>query len=74
MKPRNYIYIYVHAYVCVCVCVCVCVGLNPSLLHLLHWQSGSLPQVPPGKPMCVYISICVCVCVCVCVFDNFLYS
>jgi len=26
-------------------------GLNPSLLHLLHWQAGSLPLVPPGKPL-----------------------
>ena len=25
-------------------------GLNPRLLCLLHWQVGSLPQVPPGKP------------------------
>ena len=25
-------------------------GLNPSLLHLLHWQAGSLPAEPPGKP------------------------
>ena len=25
-------------------------GLNPHLLHLLHWQAGSLPLVPPGKP------------------------
>ena len=25
-------------------------GLNPSLLGLLHWQAGSLPLVPPGKP------------------------
>ena len=23
---------------------------NPSLLRLLHWQAGSLPLVPPGKP------------------------
>ena len=53
-------------------CVCVCVGLKPSLLHLLHWQTGSLPLAPPGKPICIYK--CVCVCVCVCVFDNFLYS
>ena len=22
-------------------------GLNPCLLHLLHWQPGSLPLVPP---------------------------
>ena len=27
-------------------------GLNPSLLHLLHWQVGSLPLAPPGKPTC----------------------
>ena len=26
-------------------------GLNPRLLGLLHWQAGSLPLVPPGKPM-----------------------
>ena len=25
-------------------------GLNPCLLHLLHWRAGSLPLVPPGKP------------------------
>ena len=24
-------------------------GLNPSLLHLLHWQTASSPLVPPGK-------------------------
>ena len=24
-------------------------GLNYHLLHLLHWQVGSLPLVPPGK-------------------------
>ena len=24
-------------------------GLNPYLLHLLHWQVGSLPLAPPGK-------------------------
>ena len=26
-------------------------GLNPSLLHLLHWQAESLPLVPPGKSL-----------------------
>ena len=26
-------------------------GLNPHLLCLLHWQVGSLPLVPPGKPL-----------------------
>ena len=27
-------------------------GWNPefNLLHLLHWQAGSLPLAPPGKP------------------------
>ena len=25
-------------------------GIEPSLLCLLHWQAGSLPLVPPGKP------------------------
>ena len=25
-------------------------GLNPHLLHVLHWQVGSLPLVPSGKP------------------------
>ena len=25
-------------------------GSNPSLLYLLHWQAGSLPLAPPGKP------------------------
>ena len=25
-------------------------GLNLGLLLLLHWQMGSLPLVPPGKP------------------------
>ena len=24
-------------------------GLNLCLLHLLHWQMGSLPLAPPGK-------------------------
>ena len=25
-------------------------GIHPSLLHLLHWEAGSLPLAPPGKP------------------------
>ena len=25
-------------------------GSNPSLLHLLHWQVGSLPLAPPEEP------------------------
>ena len=24
-------------------------GWNPHLLHLLHWQEGSLPLAPPGS-------------------------
>ena len=29
-------------------------GSNPSLLHLLRWQAGSLPLELPGKPnVCV---------------------
>ena len=26
-------------------------GSNPRLLHILHWQVGPLPLVPPGKPV-----------------------
>ena len=25
-------------------------GLNPHLLHLLHWHVGYLPLAPPAKP------------------------
>ena len=25
-------------------------GLNPHILHLLHWQAGSSSLAPPGKP------------------------
>ena len=25
-------------------------GSNPRLLYLLHWQAGSFPAEPPGKP------------------------
>ena len=28
-------------------------GIEPVSLSLLHWQLGSLPQVPPGKPKVV---------------------
>ena len=24
-------------------------GIEPRVLHLLHWQAGSLPLAPPGK-------------------------
>ena len=32
-------------------------GIEPLLLCPLHWQAGSLPLSPPGKPMnaCHYI-------------------
>ena len=36
-------------------------GSNPRLLCLLHWQAGSLPLVPPGKPplkLLNYIFLC----------------
>ena len=26
-------------------------GSSPRLLRLLHWQVGSLPLAPPGKPL-----------------------
>ena len=41
---------------------------NPFLLCLLHWQAGSLPLVPPGKPKCPLMQVKLCVCVCVCVY------
>ena len=25
-------------------------GIEPTFLSLLHWQAGSLPLAPPGKP------------------------
>ena len=30
-------------------------GSNPSLLRLQHWQAGSLPLVPPGKPSSFFL-------------------
>ena len=30
-------------------------GLNPHLLHLLHWQANSLPLVAPGKATVSFI-------------------
>ena len=32
-------------------------GSNQCLWQLLHWQAGSLQLVPPGKPICMYISL-----------------
>ena len=31
--------------------ICLTQGSNPRLQSLLHWQAGSLPLAPPGKPM-----------------------
>ena len=31
-------------------------GSNPYLLCLLHWQAGSWPLAPPGKPL-IFISL-----------------
>ena len=31
-------------------------GSNPHLLCLLHWQMGSLPLAPPGKPTLIHKS------------------
>ena len=39
--------------------------LNPCLLSLLHWQTGSSALAAPGKPnslyrhMCIYIYVCI---------------
>ena len=33
--------------------------LNPHLLCVLHWQAGSLPLVPPGKPDHQTVSVAV---------------
>ena len=32
-------------------------GSSPHLVHLLHWQVGSLPLTPPGKPWYVLESL-----------------
>ena len=32
-------------------------GSNLLLLCLLHWQAGSLPLAPPGKPVSRFISL-----------------
>ena len=31
-------------------------GSNTCLLSLSHWQAGSLPLAPPGKPIYIYLS------------------
>ena len=37
-------------------------GSNPHLLCLLHWQVGSLPLTPPGKPMDAEVTVCMRAC------------
>ena len=32
-------------------------GSNLALLHLLHWQVGSLPLAPPGKPLIFWVAM-----------------
>ena len=32
-------------------------GSNSHLLHLLHWQMGSSPLAPPGKPLLIFVVI-----------------
>ena len=32
-------------------------GSDPQLLCLLHWQEGSLPLAPPGKPSRLYVPV-----------------
>ena len=37
-------------------------GSNPRLLCLLHWQAGSLPQAPPGKPYPQHLALSINIC------------
>ena len=39
-------------------------GSTPYFLHLLHWQVGSLPLAPPGKPSVVSYSSPSLNCIC----------
>ena len=49
-------------------------GLNLSLSCLLHWQLGSLPAEPPGKPFLLLVSLqCGCYSVCCCSIGPFSY-
>ena len=48
-------------------------GLNPYLLHILHWQVVSLPLVPPRQPSVFYREFkyylnCVIECTCIPIF------
>ena len=46
--------------------------LNPHLLCLLHWQSGSLPVATPGKPsMCETLPKLHCFCQMICSSQHF---
>ena len=43
-------------------------GSNPHLLHLLHWQMGTLPLGPPGKPTNIYIYTYIYIYIHICVY------
>ena len=49
-------------------------GIEPRLLHLLQWQEGSLPLVPPGKPIYIYaiFTMIVCITLVLCFFSKML--
>ena len=34
-------------------------GSNPCRLRFLHWQAGSLPLAPPGKPLWTLVFLCI---------------
>ena len=34
-------------------------GIEPRLSRLLHWQAGSLPIAPPGKPTNQVVYLCI---------------
>ena len=38
-------------------------GIEPHLLHFLHWQVGSLPLEPPGKSQNTLCTITMLVCI-----------
>ena len=47
-------------------------GLNPHLLHLQHWQAGSLPLVLPGKPLS-FLKLVLFLLNTVCFFSTFFF-
>ena len=55
-------------------CQALLLGIFPTqgsilgLLHLLHWQSDSLPLAPPGKHVCIYTHTHTHIYVCMCIY------